>query len=71
MNKRKRLWKISIPHNEEADKILRDPYISHVKIADKQIQGDISVPPCILYYPAISTGMPEALALPASSQSGP
>lgn len=33
--KRKRLWKISIPHNEEADKILRDPYISHVKIADK------------------------------------
>lgn len=33
--KRKRLRKISIPHNEEADQLLLNPYISHVKIAEK------------------------------------
>ena len=32
---RKRQWKISIPHNKEAEDLLLNPYISHVKIADK------------------------------------
>lgn len=31
---RNRLWKISIPHTEEAEDLMRNPYISHVKIAD-------------------------------------
>jgi len=33
--KRSRLWKISIPHTEEAENLMRNPYLSHVKIADK------------------------------------
>jgi very-short-patch-repair endonuclease len=33
--KRDRLHKISIPHTEEAENLMRNPYISHVKIADK------------------------------------
>jgi very-short-patch-repair endonuclease len=32
---RKRLRKLSIPHNEEAKQLLLNPYISHVKIAEK------------------------------------
>lgn len=33
--KRTRLRKISIPHTEEAEALMRNPYLSHVKIADK------------------------------------
>ncbi|MDD3412579.1 MAG: hypothetical protein PHY47_01125 [Lachnospiraceae bacterium] len=33
--KRKRLYKISIPHNDEAKELLLNPYISHVKIAER------------------------------------
>lgn len=33
--KRERLWKLSIPHTEEAESLMKNPYLSHVKIADK------------------------------------
>jgi len=33
--KRERKWKLSIPHNQEAEELMKNPYISHVKIADK------------------------------------
>jgi len=33
--KRERLRKISIPHDEEAKNLMLNPYLSHVKIADR------------------------------------